>query len=68
MAVAELSDEGRSEHAVELSGIEGSGVFSCSLEGVKSWIEVAGLAGNARAWSLVRRRRSGEGFYFLVIN
>ena len=65
MTVAQLGDEGGGEHSVKLRGIEGSGIFSCSFEGVESWVEIARLAGNTRAWGLVRRRRSCEGLDFL---
>lgn len=59
MTVTQLGNERGGEHAVELGGIEGSGILSCSFEGVERWVEVAGLAGNTRTWGLVRRRGLG---------
>lgn len=42
---AELGDEGSGKHALELGGIECSGVLPGSFEGVESRIKVSGLAG-----------------------
>lgn len=68
MTVTKLGNEGGGEHAVELGGIEGSGIFSCSFEGVERWVEISGLAGKIRARGLVRRCGSGESFDFLIMS
>lgn len=65
VAVAELGDEGRSKHALELSGIEGAGVFAGLFKGVEFGVEVAGLGDGGGAGGIIGLGGAGEGFDFL---
>lgn len=62
VADAELRDEGGGEHAVEFDGVQGAGILSGALEGVRGWVEVARLPhGIAASW----RRGAAERFDLL---
>lgn len=65
MAVAELSDEGRGEHALELGGIKGAGIFAGFFEWVEFGVEVAGLGDGGGADRIVGLGGAREGFDFL---
>jgi len=65
MSSTELRDKGRSEHAIQLRGIQGASVFSRALEGVQGGIEVARRARDIAAGRLVRRGGAGERFDLL---
>ena len=56
MAFTELGDERSSKHALQLGGIECTGVLSGSFERMESRIEVSGLLYDARTGGLMRSR------------
>lgn len=65
VAVAELGDERRGKHALELSGIEGTGVFASLFERVEFGVEIAGLREGSGADRIIGLGGAGEGFDFL---
>ena len=66
MTSTELTNEGRSEHALHLCGIEGAGIFASSFKGVEGRIEVAGRSRDIAARCLVGGAGAGERFDFLL--
>ena len=67
MAFPHLGNEGGGEHPIQLGGIESSCVLSCSFEGMESWIQIPRLAGDTRAWGLMRGRWASQSLDFLSI-
>jgi hypothetical protein len=60
VTAAQLTNKGRSVHALELDGVEGSLVLTSSLERVMRRVEVSGLLGRMRAGRLESRHGAAE--------